>query len=37
MSMGIYVFLIGFSGVLMMIPMIKRNEESAKEERDLSM
>ena len=32
-KMGVYVFLIGFSGVLMMIPMIKRNEERAREER----
>ena len=35
--MGVYVFLIGVSGVLMMIPMIIRNEERAREEREVSM
>lgn len=31
MSMGVYVLLIGVAGVLMMIPMIKRNEQRAQE------
>jgi hypothetical protein len=35
--MGIYVLLIGVSGVLMMVPMILRNEERAREEREISM
>ena len=35
--MGIYVLLIGVSGVLMMIPMIVRNEERAREEREVSV
>ena len=36
-KMGLYVFLTGVAGLLMMIPMILRNEERAREEREVSV
>jgi hypothetical protein len=35
--MGVYVFLIGLTGFMMMIPMILKNEERAREERVVSV
>lgn len=37
LKMGFYVLIIGVAGVLLMFPMIIRNQERAREERELSM